>query len=80
MADPSIQHVQAFSLASARTSLASCLELFEEMSMKKGEAKPAELSVDMEAVAELSRVALQDAKDLNASLALLMKIRNRGSE
>ena len=48
--------------------------------MKKGEAKPAELSVDMEAVAELSRVALQDAKDLNASLALLMKIRNRGSE
>ena len=80
LADPSIQHVPAFTLASAKTSLTSCLEIFEECSGKKGEDKPAALSVDFEAVTEMCKVALQNAKDVNDCLAVVMKIRNRGAE
>jgi len=80
LADPNIQHVPGFTLVSAKASLASCLEIFEEMSQKKGEEKPAELSVDVLDVAELSRVAQVDAKAVNAGLSLVQKLRNRGTE
>ena len=80
MADPEIQHVPAFTLVAARKSLAECLEIFEEMQQKKGEENPADLSVDVLDVAELSKVALIDAKAVNAGLALVHKLRNRGNE
>ena len=80
MADPNIQHVPQFTLASAKASLVSCLEVSEEMSKKKGEDKPAELSVDIDDVETLHRGAMQDAKDVNESLALVLKFRNRGAE
>ena len=80
LADPSIQHVPAFTLNSAKASLASCLEVFEEMNQKKGEDKPAELSIDAEQVVELCKTAMQDAKDVNESLALVLKLRKRGAE
>ena len=50
------------------------------MSQKKGEEKPAELSVDVLDVAELSRVAQVDAKAVNAGLYPVQKLRNRGTE
>ena len=66
LADPSIQHAPAFTLASAKTSLTSCLGIFEECSSgKRGEDKPAALSVHFEAVTEICKVALQNAKDVN---------------
>ena len=80
LADPNIQHVPGFTLVSAKASLASCLEIFEEMQQKKGEDKPADLSVDVLDVAELSRVAQVDAKAVNAGLSLVQKLRNRGTE
>jgi hypothetical protein len=67
-------------LVSAKASLASCLEISEEMQQKKGEDKPADLSVDVLDVAELSRVAQVDAKAVNAGLSLVQKLRNRGTE
>ena len=80
LADPNVQHVVQFTLDAAKVSLASCLELFEEMNKKKGEDKPADLSVDIDDVETLCRSALQDAKDVNQSLALIIKIRNRGAD
>jgi hypothetical protein len=80
LADPNIQHVPAFTLVSAKASLVSCPEVFEGMSGKKGEDKPAELSVDIDDVETLHRVAMQDAKDVNESLAPVLKFRNRGAE
>ena len=70
----------AFTLVAARKSLDECLEIFEEMQQKKGEENPADLSVDVLDVAELSRVAQVDAKAVNAGLSLVQKLRNRGTE
>ena len=50
------------------------------MYKKKGEDKPADLSVDIDDVETLCKSALQDAKDVNQSLALIMKFRYRGAE
>ena len=80
LADPNIQHVVQFTRDAAKASLASCLEIFEEMSKKKGEDKPEDLSVDIDDVETLCKSALQDAKDVNQPLALVMKFRNRGAE
>ena len=80
LADPEIQHVPAFTLVSAKKSLAECLVIFEEMQQKKGEDNPADLSVDVLDVAELSRVGMVDAKAVNAGLSLVKKLRNRGNE
>ena len=80
LSDPNIQHVVAFTRDAAKESLASCLEIHEEMSRKKGEAQPEDLTVDIDDVETLQKKAVQDAKDVNASLALIMKFRNRGAE
>ena len=81
LADPEIQHVPAFTLVAARKSLAECLEIFEEMQQKKGEENPAvELDHDILDVEELCKVALRDAKAVNAGLALVYKLRNRSNE
>ena len=80
LADPNIQHVVQFTHDAAKASLASCLEIFEEMSKKKSEDKPTDLSVDIDDAETLCKSALQDAKDVNPSLALIMKFRNRGAE
>ena len=81
LADPEIQHVPAFTLVAAKKSLAECLEIFEEMQQKKGEENPAvELDHDILDVEELSKVALRDAKAVNAGLALVYKLRNMGNE
>ena len=80
LADPSIQHVPAFMQDSSKASLASCREVFEEMNTKKGQDKPAALSVDAEQVNKLMKTGLQEAKDVSESLALLLKLRKRGAE
>ena len=80
LSDPNIQHVVAFTRDAAKESLVSCLEIHEEMSRKKGEAQPEDLTVDIDEVETLQKKAVQDAKDVNASLALIMKFRNRGAE
>ena len=80
LADPSIQHVPVFMQDSSKASLASCREVFEEMNMKKGQDKPAALSVDAEQVNKLMKTGLQEAKDVSESLALLLKLRKRGAE
>ena len=80
LADPNIQHVVAFTRDAAKASLVSCLEIHEEMSRKKGEAQPEDLTVDIDDVETLQKKAVQDAKDVNASLALIQKLRNRGAE
>ena len=80
LADPNVQHVVPFTLEAAKVSLASCLEIFEEMSKKKCEDHPVDLSVEMDEVETLCKTALQDAKDVSASLALIIKFRTRGAE
>ena len=80
LADPSIQHVPVFMQNSAKASLASCREVFEEMNTKKGQDKPAALSVDAEQVIALSKTGLREAKDVSESLALMLKLRKRGAE
>jgi hypothetical protein len=51
------------------------------MQQKKGEENPAvELDHDILDVEELCKVALRDAKAVNAGLALVYKLRNRSNE
>ena len=79
LSDPEVQHVPAFALVSAKKSLKECLEIFEEMQQKKGEDNPADLSVDVLDVSELSKAALVHAKSVHAGLALVHKLRSTGN-
>ena len=80
LADPNIHHVPAFTLSSAKAILAKRLAIYEEMSGKKGEEKPGEISVSIAEVETLQKAALQIAKDVNEALCLVIKFRSRGAE
>ena len=80
LADPSIQHVPAFTVADAKASLVERQAIFEEWNAKKSEDKPAPISVDFAAVTEMCKKALTSSKDVNDFIAVIEKKRNRGAE
>ena len=77
LADPNILHVPAFTMKFPEASLKENQDNFQECDVKKGEEKPAPISVDLAAVAEMCKKATICSKDVLDVIAVIANQRSR---